>query len=85
MTGLTVQLPNSLYESLEELATQDGISVDQFIALAVAEKISALKTVSYLEELAKKGSREAYDAVLSKVPNVEPEESDRWPSQKQDN
>ena len=54
MTGLTVQLPNSLYESLEELATQDGISVDQFIALA-------------------------------KVPNVEPEESDRWPSQKQDN
>ncbi|MEO1392785.1 MAG: toxin-antitoxin system HicB family antitoxin [Cyanobacteria bacterium J06634_5] len=85
MTGLTVQLPNSLYESLEELATQDGISVDQFIALAVAEKISALKTVSYLEELTKKGSREAYDAVLSKVPNVEPEESDRWPSQKQDN
>jgi len=81
MTGLNVQLPNSLYDSLQELATQDGISVDQFIALAVAEKISALKTVGYLEELAKKGDRDSYDAVLAKVPSVEPDEWDRWPAE----
>ncbi|MEM6598390.1 MAG: toxin-antitoxin system HicB family antitoxin [Cyanobacteria bacterium P01_C01_bin.69] len=81
MTGLNVQLPNSLYDSLQELATQDGISIDQFIALAVAEKISALKTVGYLEELAKKGDRGSYDAVLAKVPNVEPDEWDRWPAE----
>ena len=79
MTGLNVQLPNSLYESLQELATQDGISTDQFIASAVAEKIAALKTEAYLEELGKKGNREAYDAVLSKVPDIEPDDRDRWP------
>ena len=80
MTGLNVQLPNSLYSSLQELATQDGVSVDQFVAIAIAEKIAALKTEKYLGELAEKGSREAYDAVLAKVPNTEPDEWDRWPA-----
>ena len=79
MTGLNVQLPNSLYDSLQEVAAQDGISVDQFVALAIAEKISALKTVGYLETLANEGDRESYDAVLAKVPDIEPDEQDKWP------
>ena len=81
MTSLKVHLPNSLYESLKGLAFEDGISVDQFIATAVAEKISALTTESYLQERAKRGSREKYDAILAKVPSVEPEEYDKRPTQ----
>ena len=81
MTGLNVNIPNSLYSSLQELATQNGISVDQFVATAVAEKIASLKNEGYLEALAKRGSREKYDAVLAKVPNVEPDEWDRWPAE----
>ncbi|MGF1601809.1 MAG: toxin-antitoxin system HicB family antitoxin [Thermosynechococcaceae cyanobacterium] len=73
MSNLSVQLPESLYKSLQMLAQQDGISVDQFIATAVAEKISALTTETYLEEMASRGSRAAYDAVLAKVPDIEPE------------
>lgn len=42
MSNLNVQLPESLYKSLQELAIADGISVNQFIATAVAEKIAAL-------------------------------------------
>ncbi|WP_260446168.1 MULTISPECIES: hypothetical protein [unclassified Nostoc] len=38
MSNLSVQLPDSLYKSLQELAKQDGISIDQFVATAVAEK-----------------------------------------------
>ncbi len=48
MSFLNVQLPNSLYKSLQKLAEQDGISVDQFIAIVVSEKISALTTETYL-------------------------------------
>jgi hypothetical protein len=59
------------------LAQQDGISIDQFIATAVAEKVAALMTVEYLQECAKRGSREKFEAVLAKVPDVEPEEFDR--------
>lgn len=80
MSNLNVQLPDSLYKSLQELAKQDGISVDQFIATAVAEKIAALTTETYLEELAKRGSREKYQSVLAKVPDIAPEPHDHLPS-----
>lgn len=79
MSNLSVQIPDSLYQSLQELAKQDGISVDQFIATAVAEKISALTTETYLEDLAKRGSRAKYEAVLAKVSDIEPEPYDRLP------
>ncbi|BBD68806.1 CopG/DNA-binding domain-containing protein [Nostoc commune NIES-4072] len=80
MSNLSVQLPDSLYKSLQELAKQDGISIDQFVATAVAEKIAALTTEIYLGGLAKRGSREKYDAVLAKVPDIEPESCDRLPT-----
>lgn len=80
MSNLNIYLPDSLYKSLQELARQDGISVDQFVATAIAEKIAALTTESYLEELAKRGSREKYEAVLAKVPDVDPEHYDHLPS-----
>ncbi|MDZ7970146.1 MAG: hypothetical protein RM368_35300 [Nostoc sp. DedSLP03] len=50
------------------------------MATAVAEKIAALTTEIYLKELAKRGSREKYDAILAKVPNIEPESYDRLPT-----
>jgi hypothetical protein len=79
MSNLSVQLPDCLYKSLQELAKQDGISIDQFVATAVAEKIAALTTEIYLGELAKRGSREKYDAVLAKVPDIELESDDQLP------
>ena len=77
MSHLNVQLPDSLYKNLQSLAAQDGISVDQFIATAVAEKIAALTTETYLAELAQRGSRDRYEAVLAKVPDVEPQPYDQ--------
>jgi len=77
MSTLSIRLPDSLHRYVKELAEQEGVSMNQFIALAVAEKISALKTVDYLEERAKHGSREKFERVLSKVPDVEPEEFDQ--------
>lgn len=74
---LNIQLPDSLHRQVKDLADRDGISMDQFIALAVAEKMSALRTVAYLEERAQRGSREKFEAVLGKVQDVEPEEYDR--------
>ena len=80
MSNLNVQLPDSLYKSLQELAEQDGISIDHFVAVAVAEKISALTTESYLQERAKRGNRSKYEAVLAKMPDIELEPDDRLPS-----
>ncbi|MFN4789254.1 MAG: toxin-antitoxin system HicB family antitoxin, partial [Pseudanabaena sp.] len=77
MSIVQVQIPDSLHKSLSELASRDGISIEQFISTAIAEKLSALMTESYLSERANRGSRAKYEAILAKVPDVEPEAYDK--------
>ncbi len=79
MSILNVQLPDSLYKSLQKLAEQDGISIDQFIAIAVLEKISALTTATYLKEQAERGTQINYKEILAKVPDIDPEPYDLLP------
>jgi len=79
MSTVHVHLPDSLHKHVQALAERDGISIDQFIATAVAEKMAALMTEAYLEERAKRGSRVKYEAALAQVPDVEPEPYDRFP------
>ena len=74
MSPLQVNLPTSLRRKLDELSEQEGIAPEQFVAMAVAEKMSALLTEAYLEERAQRGSREGYERALAEVPDVEPEE-----------
>ncbi len=66
-----------MYNQLKEMAKTEGISMNHFVTLAIAEKLATLTTVEYLEERAKRGSREKYLAVLAKAPDVEPEEDDK--------
>ena len=77
MSTLSLRLPRSLHEQLRELAQEDGISVNQFVMLAVAEKIASISTIEYLQKRARRGSREKLLAILDKAPDVEPEESDK--------
>ena len=77
MSTLNVNIPESLHRRAQSLAQDDGVPLDQFIATALAEKVAVLDADSYIRERAERGSREKFDRVLSKVPNVEPEEQDR--------
>ncbi|MBI1298681.1 toxin-antitoxin system HicB family antitoxin [bacterium] len=77
MTTLSVRLPESLHKGIQEAAKRDGISINQFITVAVAEKLSALLTEEYLEARAVHGSRDAYNAALAEVPDVEADEYDK--------
>ena len=65
MSTLGVRLPESLHNQLRVLAKQEGISINQFLASAAAEKVAALMTEHYLEERARRGSRERFRAVLA--------------------
>jgi len=76
---LTINLPKSLHDGIKQLAKSDGISINQFLVTAAAEKMSALLTQSYLEKEASKGKREDFDRVLRAVPAVEPEDYDKMP------
>ena len=72
-----VKLPDFLMKHVRELAEREGVSVEQFIASAVAEKASAWTTIDYLKKRGERGSREKFLAALEKVPAVEPDEHDR--------
>ena len=76
-TALTIRLPESLHKEIRALAKAEGISINQFLALAAAEKMSALRTVDYLNKEAQKGSRADFEAFLAAVPDTEPDEDDR--------
>ena len=77
MSTLSVRLPNSLHETVRELSKKEGISINQFIVSALAEKISALMTLDYLKKRAKEASRDKFLDALKEVPDVEPFEYDK--------
>lgn len=80
MSVLSLRLPTSLHEQLRTLAEQEGISINQFITLAIAEKMATIDTKNYLQQRAKRGTREKLLAVLAKAPDVEPLEADKLPA-----
>ena len=77
MSSICLRLSESLHKRIRELAKKEGISINQLINSALAEKVSALMTVDYLEERAKRGSRGRFERALSKVKDIEPREEDR--------
>ncbi|GAB6042937.1 toxin-antitoxin system HicB family antitoxin [Endothiovibrio diazotrophicus] len=80
MTALTIRLPESLHQSIKELARREGISVNQFIASAAGEKMAAVATADYLRREAEQGNRHAFDHFLAAVPDRTPEPGDEWDS-----
>ena len=76
MSSLSLRLPDSLHAKIRELAASDGVSINQFIATAVAEKASAILTLAYLEQRAKRADRAAFDRILARVPDVPPAPGD---------
>jgi len=70
MSTISLRLPDSLHE-------EDNISINQFVATALAERMSALTTEKYLSERAEKGSKKKFKTALSKVKDIDPETSDK--------
>ncbi len=77
MSTISVRLPDSLHTMAKTMASQDRISMNQFIASAVAEKVSALATETYLNERARRASQDKFEAALAAVPTAEPDSQDR--------
>ncbi len=76
MSTISLRLPDSLHERVRKLAKEENISINQFVATALAEKMSALLTEEYLAERARRGSKKKFKSALSKVKNIAPEEGD---------
>jgi HicB family len=77
MSALTIRLPESLHKGIKALARREGYSINQFLATAAAEKMSALMTVEYLREEAVQANPTDFENFLKQVPSCEPIETDR--------
>lgn len=73
MSSMSVRLPNSLHQRLRDYAEKEGVSINQFIASAALEKLSALSTEEYLEGRGARGSRKKFEDALAQVPDVDPD------------
>jgi hypothetical protein len=73
---VSLNLPASLKAAAEEYAERDGVSLNQFISMALAEKVGAQGAAAFFAERAAGGDAKAAIAFLRKAPDVEPDEGD---------
>ena len=71
-----LRLPRSLKEAVNEAAENDGVSINQFIAIAVAEKLAALKTARFFNERQERADMDAFKRILTRQGGQVPIEGD---------
>ena len=76
---LQLRLPRSIKGHVERLAAREGISMNQFIATAVAEKLSALETAEFFEERVRRADPDLFDKVMSRQRGEPPRPGDELP------
>jgi hypothetical protein len=72
MSTLSLRLPESIHKGAREYAEKEGISVNQFAATAVAEKLAAIAAADYVQARAKRASVKKFRAALAAVPHAAP-------------
>lgn len=77
MSTLSLRLPDSVHEKIKQFAKEEGISINQFIASAAVEKISAFATVDYLKSRAERATKGEFLQTLEAIPDVAPDKKDR--------
>jgi hypothetical protein len=79
MTRHALDIHDSLLKAARKLAEQDGVTVDQPLTTALAEKLSALGTLWLIEQRASRADLDRYREILAKVPDVPPQPGDELP------
>ncbi|MGE4295801.1 MAG: toxin-antitoxin system HicB family antitoxin [Campylobacterales bacterium] len=76
--NIALRLPDSLGKELKTFSQKESVSMNQFIATAVAEKMATIQTYDYLAERAKRGDLGHLKQMLGRVGDADPDEADRF-------
>jgi hypothetical protein len=74
-----LRLPRSLKDTVERLSREDGTSINQFVTMAVAEKVSALRTAQYFNDRKARADFRAFDKIMRRRSGKPPREGDEMP------
>lgn len=61
-----LRLPRSLKKAVEKQSKEDGTSINQFVATAVAEKLSALQTAEFFANRKARADFKAFDKLMKR-------------------
>jgi len=75
-----LRLPRSLKKTVEQQSKEDGTSINQFVATAVAEKISALQTAEYFASRKARADFKAFDKLMGRRSGKRPRAGDELPA-----
>jgi hypothetical protein len=75
-TTYPLRLPRSVRAAVEKRARQDGISVNQFIATAVAEILAAMTTGEFFAERRARADFAAFDRLMRRQGGEPPRPDD---------
>lgn len=73
-----LKLPISIKKAAQRLAKEDGVSLNQWIAVAVAQKVGAVETAAdFFARKAENSEGKGLLGFLEHAPDREPEENDK--------
>ena len=77
-----LRLPRSLKKAVERQSKEDRTSINQFVATAVAEKLSALQTAELFADRKLHADFKAFDKLMKRRGGRAPRAGDEMPSSK---
>jgi len=80
VSNYALRLQASLMEELRSVVEEEGTTLNQFINVAVAEKLSALRTERYFQERMARAHRADFLTILEKAGTDVVIEGDELPS-----
>ena len=79
MSNYALRIPDSLFEFAKKCAKDDNVSLNQFIVLALAEKVSALKTAEFFAQRMARARPDWLEKILAKATDHPPLPGDELP------
>jgi hypothetical protein len=71
-----LRLPRSLKAGIARISKRDGTSMNQFVAMAAAEKLAALDTEDYFRSRVARADLEAFDRIMARAGGEAPRAGD---------
>lgn len=71
-----LRLPRSVKAEVERRAKSEGVSVNQFVATAVAEKLAAMNTAEFFAERRGRADFAAFDRLMARTGGEPPHPDD---------
>ena len=71
-----LRLPRSIRAGVERASKRDGVSINQFVSIAVAEKLAMLEAETYFAERQARADLDAFDRLMARQTGEPPRAGD---------